>query len=65
MGHNGTGRSPVDRSRIDLNVAAEVQWWCHYLNVTAKELQTAVKAVGPLAVMVMRYLGRASLVKIQ
>ncbi len=37
--HSSGGSPPADGRWIDFDVAARVQCWCHYLNVTADELR--------------------------
>jgi hypothetical protein len=45
---------PADR-RIDIDNAAELREWAESLGVTPRELEAAVRAVGPSVARVMEY----------
>lgn len=47
-----------DRDRINVNEDYELQYWTKALGVSADELRAAVKAVGPTAAAVRKYLGK-------
>ena len=49
-------RGPADRSRINMNEDYEVRDWSQKFGVTPDQLKAAVKAVGPMADAVERYL---------
>jgi hypothetical protein len=49
-------RGEPDRSRINLHEVHEVQYWTRKFGVSAKELQSAVKAAGSQATDVERHL---------
>ncbi len=48
----------ADRDRINVNEDYELQYWTNALGVSADELRTAVKAVGPTAAAVREHLGK-------
>ena len=56
MPRNPGDRAPSDRSRINMNEAWEIRWWCVELGVTEDELQRAVETVGPTSAEVERHL---------
>lgn len=35
-------RGPADRTRVNVNEAWEVRWWCQHLGVTEAQLRDAV-----------------------
>ena len=43
-----TKKGPQDASRVNVNESWELQYWTQRLGVTAEQLRTAVKAVGPM-----------------
>ena len=47
---------PRDHSRIDLDNAAEVAYWCANFRCTGSALRAAVEAVGPSTRAVMQHL---------
>ena len=49
---------PADPTRINLNSAVEVNYWCQTLNCTETRLRNAVLAVGSLVADVRAYLMR-------
>ena len=49
---------PADPTRIHLQSALEVNYWCQTLNCTETRLRNAVLAVGPLSADVRAYLAR-------
>lgn len=51
-------RGPADRSRINVNEAWEVQYWCKELGVTPDALKRAVAAVGVSVAAVRKHLGK-------
>ena len=51
---------PADRSRVDLNEALSVRWWCRELRVTPRELRMLVAEVGPRAEAVREQAGRTA-----
>lgn len=58
MPDNTANRGPADRSRINVHESYEVTYWCAHFGVTAAQLHAAVRAVGPMAADVRRYLGK-------
>lgn len=51
-------RGPQGRSRINVNEPWELRWWCSHFGVTEAQLREAVTAVGVMAEVVRRYLGK-------
>jgi hypothetical protein len=51
-------RSPIDRTRVDVNEKWEVDYWCKKLKCTETELKDAVKSVGSMATVVLAQLLR-------
>jgi len=51
-------RPPADPTRVNVQSAVDVNYWCHTLNCTETRLRNAVLAVGPLAADVQAYLNR-------
>lgn len=51
-------RGPQDRTRINVNEAWEVRWWCSEIGCTEAELRNAVSMVGVMANNVRTYLGK-------
>ena len=49
-------RGPQDRSRVNVNEAWEVRWWCKEFGCTEAQLHAAVKAVGVSVEKVRAYL---------
>jgi hypothetical protein len=49
-----------DRQRINTGEDYEVQDWARQLGVSAEQLRAAVKAVGPMAADVRKYLKESS-----
>ena len=47
-----------ERNRINIYDSYDVRYWCRAFAVTEQRLVDMVKAVGPMAVDVKRYLGR-------
>ena len=52
MPDNPNIRGDGDRQRINVDQEHEVRYWSQKLGVTAEELRTAVKDVGPMAAAV-------------
>ena len=52
MADNPNIRGDGDRQRINVDQEHEVRYWSQKLGVTAEELRTAVKDVGPMAAAV-------------
>ena len=48
-------RTPQDASRININEEWEVRWWCEKLGCNEMRLKNAVRAVGPSAEAVRKY----------
>lgn len=48
--------SAQERSRIDVDAAWEMDYWCAELGISAAQLRAAVQAVGPTVAAVRRYL---------
>lgn len=51
-------RGPPDTSRVNVNEAWEVRYWCGKWGCTEAQLRAAVKAVGVSSAAVARHLGR-------
>lgn len=51
-------RSPIDRTRVEVNEKWEVDYWCGKFKCTETELRDAVKLVGSLATVVQAQLLR-------
>ena len=51
-------RSPIDRTRVDVNAKWEVVYWCGKFRCTETELKDAVKLVGSMATAVQARLLR-------
>jgi Protein of unknown function (DUF3606) len=51
-------RKPQDSSKVNVNEAWEVQYWCKKFGVTEAQLRAAVRAVGVSSSAVQRYLGK-------
>lgn len=51
-----SNRGPQDRSRVNVNEAWEVGYWCTKFNCTETQLRAAVKAVGVMVTDVQNYL---------
>jgi len=51
-------KGPVDRSRINIHEAWEVEYWCKEFGCTKEQLVAAVRAVGVSAAAVRQHLGR-------
>jgi hypothetical protein len=51
-------RQRQDRTRIDIGQEQELRFWLDELGVTEEELKQAVRAAGPQADTVRRYLDR-------
>jgi hypothetical protein len=49
-------RAPQDASRINIEEREEVRWWCEKLGCNEMRLKNAVRAVGPSAEAVRRYM---------
>ncbi|WP_322514202.1 DUF3606 domain-containing protein [Rhodopseudomonas palustris] len=58
MGDDKTIRGPADRARVNVHEDYEVKYWTQKFGVSADQLRRAVKAVGPMARDVARYLGK-------
>lgn len=54
------GRGPSDPTRIDINEAAEIRWWCSKFGCTEEVLRVAVQSVGPKTADVERRLKEAA-----
>ena len=52
MPDNPNIRGDGDRQRINVDQEHEVRYWSQKLGVTAEELRTAVRDVGPMAAAV-------------
>ena len=59
MADDKTSRGPADRTRVNTHEDYEVKYWSKKFGVTPEELRAAVKAVGPVAEDVARYLGKS------
>ena len=53
-------KAPADLSRVNLDDALEVRYWCARLNVGPEELRASVLAVGPHVDDVQRRLKEAA-----
>jgi len=51
-------RRPQDASKVNVNEAWEVKWWCSQFNCAEAQLKAAVKAVGVSAAAVKKHLGK-------
>ena len=51
-------RAPADPTRVNVQSATEVNYWCQTLNCTETRLRNAILAVGPLVADVRAYLNR-------
>ncbi|HZZ93017.1 MAG TPA: DUF3606 domain-containing protein [Usitatibacter sp.] len=49
-------RRPQDSSRVNVNEAWEVRYWCGKFGCSEQQLRAAVKAVGVSAIAVEKYL---------
>ena len=58
MADNLTKRRPQDASKINVNEAWELAYWCKELGVTERQLKDAVKAVGTSVTAVKKHLGK-------
>ena len=56
MSDDLTKRGPQDRARVNVNETHEVKYWCGKFGCTEAQLRAAVKAVGVMAVDVVRHL---------
>jgi hypothetical protein len=56
MSDDLSNRGPADRSRINVNEAWEVSYWCKALGCTEQQLRDAVKSVGVMADAVRSHL---------
>lgn len=57
MSDNLKIKRPADATKINVNEAWEVSYWCKELNVSEAKLKEAVKAVGVMVKDVKKYLG--------
>jgi hypothetical protein len=60
MADNPVQPGAEDRTRIAVEQEHEMRYWTEMLDVTAERLLEAVKAVGPRAADVERYLKRTA-----
>jgi hypothetical protein len=51
-------RGPPDTTKVNVNEAWEVKWWCNKWSVSETQLRTAVRAVGVETKNVAKYLGK-------
>ena len=51
-------RRPQDETKVNVNEAWEVDFWCDKWKITKKQLSDAVKAVGVSAAAVAKHLGK-------
>lgn len=51
-------RGEQDRLRINVHEEHEVRYWTKELNITREQLESAVKAVGVMAVDVRKHLAK-------
>lgn len=49
-------RGPADRSRVNVNEAWEVRYWCGAFGCTEQQLREAVRKVGVMAADVRKHL---------
>ena len=58
-------RSPIDRTRVNVNEKWEIDYWCGKFKCTEIELKDAVKLVGSMATAVHAHLSRKHQTRVQ
>ena len=58
MSDDTSKRGPQDASRVNVHEEWEVRYWTKKFDCTKEQLEGAVKAVGPVATAVEKYLKR-------
>lgn len=58
MSDDTSNRGPQDASRVNVHEEWEVRYWTKKFGCNKAQLEEAVKAVGPVAIAVDKYLKR-------
>jgi hypothetical protein len=58
MSDDKSKKGPADAKRINVNEPYEVEYWTGKFGISAAKLKEGVKAVGPMAADVAKWLGK-------